>query len=254
MSRAVVIPPSFALRCALEARLGARELRLYVALVAHMDPTMRCWPSVRTLGALTGMDERAVRRTLRALEERGFLETATRRRENQSSRSNLYRLTIPAAMLPEPQEEDPPTVAAATPLPGAPAPPLERERIERETTRFQVPLYERSNNALAGINGHAGRNGATDAGKLFDAFWAEYPRKVAKQRALKIWSRLHPTEQLAATIIAGVKRWQRSRDWTRGYIVHPDKFLAEARWEDEVPPDPNENSRDAWLRANGVEV
>lgn len=70
----------------------------------------------------------------------------------------------------------------------------------------------------------------------FDEFWQAYPRKVAKEAALKAWTKLKPDDALAGVIIAAVRRKKESSQWTRDggqYIPYPATFINGRRWEDE---------------------
>ena len=72
---------------------------------------------------------------------------------------------------------------------------------------------------------------------LFDAFWEEYPKKVAKQDALKAWEKI--SAELTPQIMDGLRRWKNSDEWSRDdgrYIPHPATWLNGRRWEDEVTP------------------
>lgn len=70
----------------------------------------------------------------------------------------------------------------------------------------------------------------------FDTFWATYPKKKAKAKALDVWEKLNPTEELTKTIIAAVERQKQSPQWRKDngqYIPHPATWLNQRRWEDE---------------------
>jgi hypothetical protein len=74
----------------------------------------------------------------------------------------------------------------------------------------------------------------------FEAFWNAYPRKVAKQAALKAWTRLQPDGSLKAEVQKALARAKRTRQWTRDggeYIPHPATWLNNRRWEDESGTD-----------------
>ena len=73
---------------------------------------------------------------------------------------------------------------------------------------------------------------------LFDHFWYEYPKKVAKPDAVRAWGKLKPDEALSAEIYRGLTRWKNSDEWSRDggrYIPHPATWLNGRRWEDEIP-------------------
>jgi hypothetical protein len=74
----------------------------------------------------------------------------------------------------------------------------------------------------------------------FDAFWTAYPRKVAKQAALKAWRKLNPDAELQAVIIRAVDAQKKTnKDWLKEsgqYIPHAVTWLNGRRWEDEMKP------------------
>ena len=73
--------------------------------------------------------------------------------------------------------------------------------------------------------------------KTFEYFWDSYPKKVAKQSALKVWMKLKPNDELVDTIIKAVERQKRSETWKKDggqFIPHPATWLNGHRWEDEV--------------------
>ncbi|MDD4774812.1 MAG: hypothetical protein PHZ09_14620 [Eubacteriales bacterium] len=70
----------------------------------------------------------------------------------------------------------------------------------------------------------------------FNAFWAAYPRRQAKQDALKAFTKLKPDNDLLTVIIDAVKRQTDTEDWQRDggrFIPLPASYLNGRRWEDE---------------------
>lgn len=71
---------------------------------------------------------------------------------------------------------------------------------------------------------------------LFDAFWAEYPKKQAKKQAAKAFARLSADADLLQTILAHLQRCKQSPDWLKDdgqYIPLPATYLNGERWADE---------------------
>lgn len=71
----------------------------------------------------------------------------------------------------------------------------------------------------------------------FAQFYGEYPKKRAKQSALKAWERLKPDDDLFAKIMQGLVRWKQSPDWLKDdgqFIPYPATWLNGRRWEDEI--------------------
>ena len=78
----------------------------------------------------------------------------------------------------------------------------------------------------------------------FAIFWKAYPKKMAKGKALKVWTRIKPSEELLQTMLASLDQQKRSDNWLdqQGkFIPWPAKWLDEERWEDiEYSPPPRE--------------
>jgi hypothetical protein len=68
----------------------------------------------------------------------------------------------------------------------------------------------------------------------FDEFWKLYPTKVARRSCEDIWKR-RKLDACADDAIAGVRRWQSSDRWQRGFIPNPATFLSQERWKDTPP-------------------
>lgn len=71
----------------------------------------------------------------------------------------------------------------------------------------------------------------------FDAFWAVYPKKVAKAAALKAWRSVKPDADDRDAMLAALRRQAASPDWTKDggrFVPHGATWLRGRRWEDEV--------------------
>ena len=71
----------------------------------------------------------------------------------------------------------------------------------------------------------------------FSLFWNSYPRKIAKQAALKAWNKLSTTQQQIATevIHKHVERWKQLGT-CQEFIPHASTWLNGWRFEDELEP------------------
>ena len=70
----------------------------------------------------------------------------------------------------------------------------------------------------------------------FDLFWEACPKKTGKGAAQKSWTKLRPSKELTAAIMASVERHKGCRKWQeeRGrFIPNPATWLNQRRWEDE---------------------
>jgi hypothetical protein len=84
---------------------------------------------------------------------------------------------------------------------------------------------------------------AGDAHKpsAFDAFWAEYPRKVGKLAARRSWDRAKGRPPLDQ-IIAAVRRSVATEQWRRDsgqFIPNPATWINQGRWDDQEPASAN---------------
>lgn len=76
----------------------------------------------------------------------------------------------------------------------------------------------------------------------FDLFWTDYPNKVNKKRAAKAWGRLSKSDQDAAhksldRFIASLPDFQKNP-----LKLHASTYLNDRRWEDELNPEPANDS------------
>lgn len=72
------------------------------------------------------------------------------------------------------------------------------------------------------------------AASRFQEFWQTYPVKKDKQRAMEVWMRIGPDEQLMRTIMNSLAQQMRTEQWRRGVIPHASTWLRNSRWEDET--------------------
>lgn len=81
---------------------------------------------------------------------------------------------------------------------------------------------------------------APGADSGFEFFWSAYPRKVAKEKALKSWTALGIKRPPVADLVAAVERQKSSTQWeTDGgkFIPYPATWLNGHRWDDELEND-----------------
>jgi hypothetical protein len=88
---------------------------------------------------------------------------------------------------------------------------------------------------------------------MFEDFWKQYPRKIAKRSALKSWQRLSPADQRMAldAIKNHVAYWQASGTEPQ-YIPHASTWLNQGRFEDELEQvKPKEQKANPWWATEG---
>ena len=75
-----------------------------------------------------------------------------------------------------------------------------------------------------------------DCISTFNIFWNSYPKKIAKDNALRVWKKITPTNSLVEKIMRGLEKAKTSDQWRRDngkYIPHPATWLNGRRWDDE---------------------
>jgi hypothetical protein len=71
----------------------------------------------------------------------------------------------------------------------------------------------------------------------FKLFWRAFPRKVGKGAAARAWTKIRPSPQLAARIVAAVETQKTWPQWMKNggeFIPHPATWLNRGSWDDET--------------------
>lgn len=79
----------------------------------------------------------------------------------------------------------------------------------------------------------------------FDEFWDAYPKKRAKDDAVKAFSKRKPDRDLLAQMLKAIETQRRSDDWAKDngqFIPYPATWLNDGRWMDEINAKPNAGS------------
>lgn len=72
----------------------------------------------------------------------------------------------------------------------------------------------------------------------FMDFWAEYPSKTARKKALEKWHAIAPDESLRRQIMHALRLDKKSHQWMKeggAYVPHASTWLNQERWKDERP-------------------
>jgi hypothetical protein len=69
----------------------------------------------------------------------------------------------------------------------------------------------------------------------FDEFWKTYPRREAKQAAIKAWAKAVQSTD-PETIIEGARRYADDPNREPEFTAHPTTWLNQGRWEDAPLP------------------
>ena len=93
----------------------------------------------------------------------------------------------------------------------------------------------------------------------FDAFWAAYPKKIAKGDARKAWQQTQAIRPPMKYLLEAIEKHCQQDQWRRDggkFIPHPATWLRAERWEDQVEVElPGVVDGKAWHEtAKGIEV
>lgn len=69
----------------------------------------------------------------------------------------------------------------------------------------------------------------------FDEFWSLYPKKVEKKKAMAVFIKINPDDDLFSTMIEAIKKQKQSDQWQRGFVPNPTTWLNGERWNDDLP-------------------
>lgn len=88
---------------------------------------------------------------------------------------------------------------------------------------------------------HGGREGKGKEGVIyassFETFWKAYPKKRAKDDALKAFEKRKPDSDLLAAMLLAIETQRASDEWVKEsgkYIPYPATWLNDGRWQDEM--------------------
>ena len=71
----------------------------------------------------------------------------------------------------------------------------------------------------------------------FNTFWKEYPRKVSKQQAQKVFWRIDPDDELLDKMLNAIRIFKKTEGWQKEggkFIPHAATWLSQERWDDEI--------------------
>ncbi len=92
--------------------------------------------------------------------------------------------------------------------------------------------------SVSGVVSEGDKPPAPSGALLFDEFWTAYPKKKAKDDALKAFLKRKPDRALL-DLMLGAIAWQRTtEDWVKEgwkFVPYPATWLNDGRWTDEKP-------------------
>lgn len=99
-----------------------------------------------------------------------------------------------------------------------------------------LPFENAREDSVADQGRDQGKEGIKDAPDGFDIFWKAYPKKKAKDDALKAFRKRKPDQELLAAILKAIDSQVMSDEWIKDggkFIPYPATWLNDGRWQDE---------------------
>ena len=220
-----------------DRELPASAKLLYAEISALTDQAGYCFASNAYFERLFGISTETVVRLLRILEKQGYI-----RREDATggkSQRRIYAGINPAANA----AQDPLSKMTIPPVKNDGGPPSKMTTISKEINNTSIDPP----NSPPG--GSAGSVKIWDP-EAFERFWALYPKKRDKAKAIREWNKLRADRNLMRSMAAALRRQMASEEWTRENgraIPYPCRWLSHRRWEDELSvdlPDPEPKRRE----------
>ncbi len=243
-----VLPP----RVRYDKEVPATGKLLYAEITAMTDVTGFCWASNGYLGQLVGVGKDRAARLVALLEERGYVESAVLRDENNAVTERrifvtdlgLMRLPPPVKNTGTPPGENtgtPPGENAGTP-PGEntgtpPGKNAGENDIERE--RKLLPPYSPPKGGRPRRDEH--KDTPDWKPEQFEKLWKWYPTgelprpapRGNRQRAIRAWDKLHPDDALIDRIARALAVQAKGERWREGIgVTHLSTYLNGYGWEE----------------------
>jgi hypothetical protein len=104
------------IKAASDRNLGATELRVLIAICAHVDASGRAWPSLSTIGDVAGLDPRRVPGAVKVIEQLGYMRRERRQHEDGGYTSTVYQIKYDGEVAtPDVGDRTPPDATPRTP-------------------------------------------------------------------------------------------------------------------------------------------
>ena len=200
-----------------DPEIPASAKLLYAEISALTDQRGFCWASNAYFERLYDLSERTIVRLIRALENAGYIRILDA--GGGSARRKIAAGINPLAGTPDKNVSTPLTKMSVLPDKNV------RENSKEIRKENDPPVAPKGAEAIIWDE------------PAWERFWAMYPRKVDKAKAIRAWNRLKADRKLMQTMSAALKAQKASEEWRRDNgraIPYPSTWLNNRRWEDEV--------------------
>ena len=222
--------------------LGCKLLLLLLAYHANDEHTGS--PSLGVLQRDAGMTDRGVQKCLAQLAEAGLVTIQRRACPDRRTATNMFRLVIrpghsPAAVPATPNAIRPPSNAVLHPPNSVPpaGPNVVRPQPELNSSwPSPAPSHATPRGNGPSARGGTRRRRQQHDDPAFAAFWAAYPRPVAKDDARRAWSKAVAGGAAKEEIMAGLATYRFDLRENGRFIPYPATWLNGGRWKDGPAP------------------
>ena len=198
-----------------DKRLQPNAKLLFAEISSLTDAAGYCYASNAYFTQLYELSERTIQNLLRTLQGCGYIRIEDG--DGGAQRRKIYAGINPLGDNPEKIFGGPPKKTSGPP--------------EENFTRIKKVNHNTAPKAPTG--------GSADIWdpEAFDAFWALYPKKKDKVKAIREWNKLKADRKLMKRMSAALKTQIASEEWQRDNgraIPYPCRWLSHRRWEDQI--------------------
>lgn len=232
---------------------GGTDLLTMLALADWSDDDGRCWPSVAAIAKKVRLQKRQTQYIVNRLVTDGFLSVDGNVHGGAPGETRRYRIILERLT-------GAPQCTGAADCTGAPqcadgcSGVRETGALDCTQTVNRTVNTRQIRQSAADASGVAlpGKPSRTAKGsrlhqdiRLFDEFWTAYPKKRAKDDAMKAFVKRKPGRDLLEQLLGAIEAQKRSDDWLKEngkYIPYPATWLNDGRWMDEIDAEPDAGS------------
>lgn len=205
--------------------LNANAKLLYGEITGLTRRSGYCIATDKYIAERIGLSKKSIQKLMQELAGKDLIRRST----NKTSKGTYRKIYLTWRKVPVPPES-----STRTPAEGYPVPPDSDTHASSE--QHQVPPSggtkreidkDKSEKEIGILSG-------------FGKFWQTYPKKIAKKKALKEWTKLAPSPELTEKILKAVESAKQTSQWKKDggdFIPHPTTYLIQERWNDELKVD-----------------
>lgn len=219
-----------------DKRLAPMERIMYAEITALAQVDGACWARTEYFCRLYDVAESTVYRWLSKLQKCGYIATQQMDKNGLIVGRRITLISEPSAPSQKSEDVLPKTSTASS---------QKEEDYNRKNNLIK-------NNTPLPPTGEAGA--LADREKLFETFWARYPRKADKKKARRAWGKIKHLDKLFPQLMETLERQKQTEQWAvRGIIPLPSTWLNGERWEDDLTGQPAQAQRPCGAPAPAYE-